>query len=161
MIQSEKNGDLSLATLTLSFAVPAQALRCASVTRTISHLSISKVAGRQARGAYGCQQANAVSNTWALRFEARMQVQSFTVDDIAYRCKLAPTVPQNTQCEGGGTRVKFAAYGISSLIAGTAGWMYAYNFGSVSAARFGFLVALAFVAFAFTTALFVKVIAPA
>jgi hypothetical protein len=97
------------ATLTLSFAVPAQALRCASVTRNISHLSIAKLAGRQARGAYGCQQANAVSNTWALRFEARMQVQSFTVNDIAYRCKLAPTVPQNTQCEGGGTRVKFAA----------------------------------------------------
>ena len=29
-------------------------------------------------------------------------------------------------------RVKFTAYGISSFIAGTAGWMYAYNFGSVS-----------------------------
>ena len=47
------------------------------------------------------------------------------------------------------TRVKFAAYGISSFIAGTAGWMYAYNFGSVSAARFGLIVALAFVAFAY------------
>ena len=29
-------------------------------------------------------------------------------------------------------RVKITAYGISSFIAGTAGWMYAYNFGSVS-----------------------------
>ena len=47
------------------------------------------------------------------------------------------------------TRVKFAAYAISSFIAGTAGWMYAYNFGSVSAARFGFLAALGFVAFAY------------
>jgi branched-chain amino acid transport system permease protein len=47
------------------------------------------------------------------------------------------------------TRVKFIAYGISSFIAGTAGWMYAYNFGSVSAARFGFLIALGFVAFAY------------
>jgi branched-chain amino acid transport system permease protein len=47
------------------------------------------------------------------------------------------------------TRVKFAAYAISSLIAGTAGWMYAYNFESVSALRFGFLVALGFVAFAY------------
>jgi branched-chain amino acid transport system permease protein len=47
------------------------------------------------------------------------------------------------------TRVKFAAYAISSMIAGTAGWMYAYNFGSVSAGRFGFLVALGFVAFAY------------
>ena len=39
-------------------------------------------------------------------------------------------------------RVKITAYAISSFIAGTAGWMYAYNFGSVSAARFGFLIAL-------------------
>ena len=46
-------------------------------------------------------------------------------------------------------RVKITAYAISSFIAGTAGWMYAYNFGSVSAARFGILIALAFVAFAY------------
>jgi branched-chain amino acid transport system permease protein len=46
-------------------------------------------------------------------------------------------------------RVKIAAYAISSFIAGTAGWMYAYNFGSVSAARFGLLIALGFVAFAY------------
>ncbi len=46
-------------------------------------------------------------------------------------------------------RVKIVAYAISSLIAGTAGWMYAYNFGSVSAARFGILIALGFVAFAY------------
>jgi branched-chain amino acid transport system permease protein len=46
-------------------------------------------------------------------------------------------------------RLKIAAYAISSFIAGTAGWMYAYNFGSVSAARFGILIALAFVAFAY------------
>jgi ABC-type branched-subunit amino acid transport system permease subunit len=47
------------------------------------------------------------------------------------------------------TRVKIIAYAISSFIAGTAGWMYAYNFGSVSAARFGLLIALGFVAFAY------------
>ncbi len=46
-------------------------------------------------------------------------------------------------------RVKITAYVISSFIAGTAGWMYAYNFGSVSAARFGILIALGFVAFAY------------
>jgi branched-chain amino acid transport system permease protein len=45
--------------------------------------------------------------------------------------------------------VKFIAFGISSFIAGTAGWMYAYNFGSVNAARFGILIALSFVAFAY------------
>ena len=47
------------------------------------------------------------------------------------------------------TSVKITAYAISSFIAGTAGWMYAYNFGSVSAARFGILIALGFVAFAY------------
>jgi len=47
------------------------------------------------------------------------------------------------------TRVKITAYAISSFIAGTAGWMYAYNFGSVSAARFGIMIALGFVAFAY------------
>jgi branched-chain amino acid transport system permease protein len=46
-------------------------------------------------------------------------------------------------------RVKITAYAISSFIAGTAGWMYAYNFGSVSAARFGILIALGFLAFAY------------
>ena len=47
------------------------------------------------------------------------------------------------------TKVKITAYAISSFIAGTAGWMYAYNFGSVTAARFGVLIALGFVAFAY------------
>jgi branched-chain amino acid transport system permease protein len=46
-------------------------------------------------------------------------------------------------------RIKIIAYAISSFIAGTAGWMYAYNFGSVSAARFGIIIALGFVAFAY------------
>jgi branched-chain amino acid transport system permease protein len=46
-------------------------------------------------------------------------------------------------------RVKMVAFAISSFIAGTAGWMYAYSFGSVSAGRFGILTAFAFVAFAY------------
>ncbi len=45
--------------------------------------------------------------------------------------------------------VKFVAFAFSSFIAGTAGWMYAYNFGSVTADRFGILIALSFVAFAY------------
>jgi hypothetical protein len=97
------------ATLTLKFSVPAQALGCKSVTKGIGSLTIAKVGSKQARGAYGCQQANAVSNTWALRFEAREQVQTFSVNNVAYKCKLVPTLPANTQCEGGGTRVKFSA----------------------------------------------------
>jgi branched-subunit amino acid ABC-type transport system permease component len=45
--------------------------------------------------------------------------------------------------------VKFAAFAISSFVAGTAGWLYAYNFGSVSAVNFSTLTALGFVAFAY------------
>lgn len=98
------------ATLTLQFAVPAQALACKSVTAGISHLTIAKKIGvKTVRGAYGCQQANAVSNTWALRFQAREQVQGFSVNNINYSCKLVPVLPENTQCDGGGARVKFAA----------------------------------------------------
>jgi branched-chain amino acid transport system permease protein len=44
---------------------------------------------------------------------------------------------------------KFAAYGISSFIAGVGGVLYAYALGSVSAERFGILLALGFVAFAY------------
>jgi branched-chain amino acid transport system permease protein len=44
---------------------------------------------------------------------------------------------------------KFAAYAISSFIAGVGGVLYAYSLGSVSAERFGILLALGFVAFAY------------
>lgn len=45
--------------------------------------------------------------------------------------------------------VKLIAFAISSSIAGVAGALYAYNFGSVTAARFGIVTALSFVAFAY------------
>jgi branched-chain amino acid transport system permease protein len=44
---------------------------------------------------------------------------------------------------------KFAAYTISSFIAGIGGTLYAYSLGSVSAERFGIVIALGFVAFAY------------
>jgi len=47
------------------------------------------------------------------------------------------------------TGVKLAAFAISSFIAGVAGVLYSYGFGSVTPSRFGVLVALAFVAFAY------------
>jgi hypothetical protein len=97
------------ATLTLRFAVPAQARACASVTNGISHLSIAKLGAKQGPGDFSCQQANAVSNTWLLRFKAREQVASFTVNEVRYTCKLVPTLPQNQQCDGAGTRIKFSS----------------------------------------------------
>jgi branched-chain amino acid transport system permease protein len=45
--------------------------------------------------------------------------------------------------------VKLIAFAISSAIAGVAGALYAYNFGSVTAGRFGIVAALSFVAFAY------------
>lgn len=45
--------------------------------------------------------------------------------------------------------VKLAAFGISSFIAGLAGAMYAYDFGSVSAPQYGIISALGFIAFAY------------
>jgi ABC-type branched-subunit amino acid transport system permease subunit len=44
---------------------------------------------------------------------------------------------------------KFAAYAISSGVAGVGGVLYAYSLGSVSIDRFGILIALEFVAFAY------------
>jgi branched-chain amino acid transport system permease protein len=45
--------------------------------------------------------------------------------------------------------VKLTAFGVSSAIAGIAGAMYAYNFGSISASRYSALVALGLIAFAY------------
>jgi branched-chain amino acid transport system permease protein len=45
--------------------------------------------------------------------------------------------------------VKLAAFAISALIAGVAGSLYAYNFGSVSADRFDAITALSLIAFAY------------
>jgi branched-chain amino acid transport system permease protein len=45
--------------------------------------------------------------------------------------------------------VKLTAFGISALIAGVAGTLYAYNFGSVSADRFSVPLALSLIAFAY------------
>jgi branched-chain amino acid transport system permease protein len=46
-------------------------------------------------------------------------------------------------------RVKLVAFGISAFIAGVAGTLYAYNFGSVSASRFDVITALGLIAFAY------------
>jgi branched-subunit amino acid ABC-type transport system permease component len=45
--------------------------------------------------------------------------------------------------------VKLAGFGIAAFVAGMAGALYAYNFGSVSYSRFGALAALGLIAFAY------------
>jgi hypothetical protein len=97
-------------TLTLRFATPAaSSMSCKSVTRAITSLTIAKQGSKQAKGAYSCQQANALGDTWALRFNAREQVQRFSVNDVRYTCGAIPSLKQNTQCTGGGTAIRFAA----------------------------------------------------
>ena len=98
-------------TLSLEFAAPSVALPCRSVTKGVSSLSIFKLGLKQGRGAFTCQQANALANTWALRFHAHEQVKTFSVNEVPYSCRLVSTLPQNAQCDGGGTRVKFSAPG--------------------------------------------------
>ena len=44
---------------------------------------------------------------------------------------------------------KLAGFGIAAFIAGMAGALYAYNFGSVSYSRFGAVAALGLIAFAY------------
>jgi hypothetical protein len=88
--------------------VPSQARACGSVSKGITHLAVAKLGAKQGRGLFSCQQANAVSNTWLLRFNAHESVSSFSVNEVRYACKLVPSLPQNTQCDGGGTRVKFS-----------------------------------------------------
>jgi hypothetical protein len=99
------------ATLSLEFAAPSVALPCRSATKGVSSLSIFKLGPRQTRGAFTCQQANAVASTWALRFHAHEQVKTFSVNEVPYACRLASTLPQNARCDGGGARVKFSAPG--------------------------------------------------
>jgi branched-chain amino acid transport system permease protein len=47
------------------------------------------------------------------------------------------------------THVKLTAFGLAAFIAGIAGVLYSYNFGSVNAARFGALTGLGLIAFAY------------
>jgi hypothetical protein len=104
-VQSIRKG----ATLTLRFATPAgSSMSCKSVTKIITNLSIAKQGSKQGKGLFSCQQANAVTNTWALRFNARESVQAFSVNDVRYRCGVIPSVRQNLQCTGGGTAIRFA-----------------------------------------------------
>jgi hypothetical protein len=96
------------ARLVLLFEAPVRSLACRSVTRNVGYLAISRLGAIQASGAFSCQQANAVVQTWAQRFRAGQSDRSFFVNDIRYSCKLVPKVPQNFRCDGGGTRLRFA-----------------------------------------------------
>jgi hypothetical protein len=81
---------------------------CKSVTDGISYLRIGAIGAYKA-GNLTCQQANAVGDTWMLRFKSREQIGAFKVSTVQYRCGIVPALPRNTQCDGGGTRIQFSA----------------------------------------------------
>lgn len=97
------------AKLRLEFAVVQQALNCGGIHTGVAYLTIARAGAMQARGAFGCPQAADLADTWLLRFRAGESIASFSVNDVGYACKLVPRIPQNMQCTGGGTVVRFAA----------------------------------------------------
>jgi hypothetical protein len=94
------------AKLKLSFAVEQQSLNCGGIHTGVGYLTIERAGATQARGAFGCPQAADVADTFLLRFRAG-EGANFSVNDIRYVCKLIARVPQNMQCTGGGTVVRF------------------------------------------------------
>jgi hypothetical protein len=90
-------------------AVTPATKSCKSVTRNISYLSIGRTVSKPPSGFFTCQMANAVGDTWMLRFNDHMQVRAFTIDFKRYTCKLVPSLPRNQQCVGAGTRIRFSA----------------------------------------------------
>jgi hypothetical protein len=88
---------------------PGSAVKpCKSATDGISYLRIGAIGAFKA-GNLTCQQANAVGDVWMLRFDAREQIGAFKVSSVQYRCRIVQTLPRNMQCDGGGTRIQFAA----------------------------------------------------
>ncbi len=96
------------AKLRLEFAMQQQSLNCGGIHTGVGYLTISRVGAVQARGAFGCPQAADLADTGVLRFRAGESVRSFSVNDVRFACKLVPRIPQNQQCTGGGTVVRFA-----------------------------------------------------
>lgn len=97
------------AKLRLEFAVEQTSLNCGGIHTGVGYLTISRIGATQAPGAFGCPQAADLADTFLLRFRAGESTRSFSVNDVRYTCKLVPRIPQNMQCTGGGTVVRFAA----------------------------------------------------
>jgi hypothetical protein len=92
------------ARLHLFFGAPGSGRKCGNTP--LPFLSIHTL---NPGASISCTRARAVAAAWLARFKAHLVVSSITAQGVGYRCKLVPTLPQNTQCDGGGTRVKFSA----------------------------------------------------
>lgn len=94
--------------VTLLFEAPARSLSCKSVSKNVGYVSISMLGSLPGAIQLSCQRANAVADTWLLRFDHGLNPESFKVNGTRYRCTLVPRIPQNFRCDGGGVRVRFA-----------------------------------------------------
>lgn len=94
--------------VTLLFEMPSTSLGCKSVTKNIGYLSIAARSGLPQGVQLSCQTANAVANTWYLRFQNGTADRPFSVNGTRYNCDVVPRVPQNFLCTGGAYRIRFA-----------------------------------------------------
>jgi hypothetical protein len=95
------------AKLTLSFGHPMAALRCGNAG-DISHITVHAISASFSQSALRCSRAQAVGRTWLSQFRRHQAVNRVTTNDVRYSCKLVAVMPQNIQCDGDGTRVRFA-----------------------------------------------------
>lgn len=94
--------------LSLLFEAPANSLACKSATKNIGYLGIALRSDLPEGVELSCQTANAVANTWYLRFLDGEGDKAFNVNGTRYSCKLVPRIPQNFVCTGGPYRIRFA-----------------------------------------------------
>jgi hypothetical protein len=93
--------------LFLTFGTPGSGLKCGSNTNGVSFITIQAL-GTPVAGAFSCVRALVVGAIWAATFRSHHSTRSLTVNGVHYACTLVPTLPQNLQCDGGGTRIKFS-----------------------------------------------------
>jgi len=97
------------ARLTLTFGNPSTALRCGSIPNGVSFISVQVLRTNYIRRAFSCITARSLGRAWLSRFERHLPVNRFILfPGVGYTCRLVPTLPQNMQCDGGGTRVRFS-----------------------------------------------------
>ncbi|MDQ6915024.1 MAG: hypothetical protein M3155_04350 [Actinomycetota bacterium] len=94
--------------LSLSFTKPGFGMKCGSNTNGVSFISIHVIGTTTTPGAFSCVRAHLVGALWAAAFRSHRSTRLVNVSGVSYACTLVPTLPQNLQCDGGGTRIKFS-----------------------------------------------------
>ncbi len=94
----------------------------------------------------GLRLGRARDHAWAVP-DGRLRSDAAGSAGACSRCAPTSAPPRRPAIDP--RNVKLIAFGISAVIAGVAGSLYAYNFGSVSADRFDVFTALSLIAFAY------------